>query len=117
MGKAKCNLNFSKINNKADRLSTGILKDLSNAVKEDADEFVPFLTGALRNSFKIDFETVSNKNVALIIWDTPYAKRQYYEVNNKTVGTDHWIVYMKDENLRRWLDEIGAKRKVYIIGR
>ena len=54
--------------------SNTTLAMLTQRVARDTDKFVPFQTGMLKNSAQI----ASDYDNGLIVYSTPYARRQYY---------------------------------------
>lgn len=76
-------------------LSSQILKDCNFYCKKD--------TGALINSSLIHSDLKRGK----LVWNTPYAARQYYEI--RTAYTDEnpnatwrWVDYAKSRHLADW---------------
>src|SRR5690625_1981879 len=68
---------------KLDRMTKLAQYALVNQVHADSNNYVPLLTGDLRNQSTIALDGKS------IIWNVPYAKRQYYNYGAKftTPGT------------------------------
>lgn len=82
---------------------------LANQVMADSNKFVPRREGDLRNSAHVDSGGQS------VVWNSPYAKRQYYGVgihNYTTPGTGpRWDMKAKGIYLNSWVDAFkkGAK--------
>ena len=74
---------------------------LANQVYADTQRFVPFLSGDLRNQSNLSFDFKS------ISWNTPYARRQYYNVgaNFSEPGTGaKWDELAKQAYIQSWID-------------
>ena len=72
---------------------------LANQVHSDSNRYAPFLSGDLRNQSNI---SPDNKR---IIWNVPYARRQYYNYGAKftTPGTGpKWDEKAKEIHGRTW---------------
>ena len=72
---------------------------LANQVHADSNRYAPFLTGDLRNQSAVSPDGKS------IIWNVPYARRQYYNYGAKftTPGTGpKWDAKAKAIHIRSW---------------
>lgn len=79
-----------------------------NQVYADTQKFVPMLSGDLRNQSSI---TLDKKN---IVWNTPYARRQYYNVGAKftTPGTyAKWDKLAEAVHSRDWRNVVRKAMK------
>lgn len=76
-------------------LTTEILADCNEYVKRSPNH-------TMRDSSLIH----SKPSEGLIVWETPYAKRQYWEIQTAlTPGTTwRWIETAKRKHLKRWND-------------
>ena len=77
-----------------------IVSMLTIAVREDTKPYVPYVTGALRSSA----EVASVPDAGKLIYDTPYARAQYYGLPNKTwPGTKmQWFEESLAANKAKW---------------
>ena len=87
-------------------LSSQILRDCNQYCKEDS--------GALISSSMIHFQL----DKVLLIWRTPYAARQYYEIRTayKDVNpnaTWRWCEVAKNNHLERWQQQAQAIARLY----
>lgn len=73
---------------------------LCETIKDDCNEYCKFDNGELRSSANRH----SKPELGLIIWQTPYAKRQYWEIRTAyTPGTTwRWCEYAKQNHLEQW---------------
>src|SRR5690625_2261155 len=72
---------------------------LANQVHADSNNYVPFLSGDLRNQSSVSSD---NKQIT---WNVPYARRQYYNVGAKftTPGTGpKWDKKAKSIHGKSW---------------
>lgn len=79
---------------------------LTEEIKNDANEYVKFDKGTLRASSDIHSRPQEGK----IIWQTPYARRQYWaiETANKFPNpnaTWKWFHVAKSKHLQRWIKQ------------
>ena len=87
-------------------LSTQILRDCNKYCKED--------TGMLIMSSFIH----SRLDEGLLIWQTPYAARQYYEIPTayhdvNSNATWHWCEVAKNNHRERWAKQAQAIVRLY----
>lgn len=81
---------------------------LANQVLQDSNLFVPKRTGQLRRS-----SYVTNSN-SQIVWNTPYATKQYYEQATKytTSGTgSKWDLLAQSKYGASWSSIVGRAMK------
>ena len=110
----KINIDGDKIKYKIDRtikngmgmLSSEILKDCNKYCKED--------TGLLIVSSYIHSDLDNGK----LVWQTPYAARQYYEIRTayKDVNNNaswRWCEVAKTNHLERWCRQAQAIVRLY----
>lgn len=82
---------------------------LDESVMKDTDPYVRYRTGALARSV----QTASFIGAGLVIYDTPYAKKVYYDRKSSVTrdvhpkATPFWFEKSKKENLRSWTDAVG----------
>jgi hypothetical protein len=90
----------------ADRKAAGLARRVravvTIAAREDTRPYVPYLTGDLDRSVM-----ASRPEDGKLIWDTSYARAQYYGLPNKTKSphtraTMQWFEHSKAVNQRRW---------------
>lgn len=62
------------------------LQELGDTAKTNMNALAPYYTGALTESAKVVLE----KDSVTIIWDTPYARRRYFE-NELNPETKEWV--------------------------
>lgn len=81
-----------------------ILPQLTHEILEDAQQYVKVgTTGILRASAEIASEPASGN----IIWQTPYAKRQYWDIQTayhdyNSLATWRWFETAKQNHMARW---------------
>ncbi len=68
------------------RLNGSPKRAFVHEVRRMADPYVPFKEGTLKNT-----ATESNKS---IVYDQPYARRQYYEHKGKGLRGARWVMRM-----------------------
>ena len=85
------------------------LPELSEIILQDCNEFCKWQEGALAQSA----ERMSKPAEGLLIWQTPYARRQYWEI--QTAHTDanpnaswKWCEVAKSRYLDRWERQADA---------
>lgn len=76
---------------------------LDAQVLKDSNFYIPFDTGSLKQSGILHTKIGSGK----VIWDTPYAKKQYYNFPNKRVdrnpnASGKWFEMAKAKKIKRW---------------
>jgi hypothetical protein len=92
--------------NGLEMLSTQILRDCNKYCKEDS--------GMLIMSSYIHSDLKNGK----LVWQTPYAARQYYEIRTayKDVNSDaswRWCEVAKNNHLERWQRQAQAITRYY----
>lgn len=81
---------------------------LDERVMKDTDPYVRYRSGALARSV----QTASHVGRGLIIYDTPYAQKVYYDTKSKVTrdvhqdATPFWFEKSKQENLKSWTDAV-----------
>ncbi len=85
------------------------LPQLSEEILNDCNQYCKFAEGGLKDSAMIHSRPQEGK----LIWQTPYARRQYWEIRaaNKTPNpnaTWRWCEYAKQKRLAQW--EAQAER-------
>ncbi len=85
--------------------SNNTLAKLTQIVARDTDKFVPFQTGMLKNTANI----ASDYDNGLIVYSTPYARRQYYlhpqgtDLHGDTgLRGSYWGQRSKGANMSSW---------------
>lgn len=58
----------------------------THEVRRLSDPYVPFLTGVLKNT--------ATEEISRIVYNTPYARRQYYENKGNGLRGAHWTERM-----------------------
>ena len=90
--------------------NSDVLPALSEEILADCNEYCKVDQHTLINSS----QTASNFKEGKLVWDTPYAKRQYWEIKTSlTAGrTWKWCETAKRKHKERWrmLAERGLKR-------
>ena len=82
---------------------------LDKRVVQDTDKFVPMDIGMLAGSPRRATEFGSGK----VVYDTPYARRQYYGVNfnfsrdKHPNATHHWFEKAKSIFLKYWVSGVA----------
>ncbi|MGR3742116.1 minor capsid protein [Companilactobacillus sp. DQM5] len=79
---------------------------LANQMLSDMNNEVPLRDGYLRNSGHIE------RNSSQLVWDTPYAHRQYSnKYRHPRGGSDHWDKKAKSIYGKQWVEVFkkGAK--------
>ena len=83
-----------------------ILPELTQDILNDANQYVKWDTGAMHDTSEI--HALPEKGV--IIWQTSYAKRQYWDI--KTAYTDmnpkatwRWFEVAKEAHMDRWEEQ------------
>lgn len=80
-------------------------KKLDEAVIKDTDRYVRYRTGVLARSV----QTASHIGEGLIVYDTPYAKKIYYDTKSQVTKDVHrdatpmWVDVSKKKNLANWI--------------
>ena len=92
--------------NGLEMLSTQILRDCNEFCKED--------TGMLIMSSLIH----SKLKEGLLIWNTPYAARQYYEIQTAHTSPNHnaawrWVEVARNRYHEKWAKQAQAITRLY----
>jgi hypothetical protein len=96
-------LNLRGAVKKAERAEKRVKAMVTLAAREDTKPYVPYVTGALRQSAEIN----SIPEQGLLVYGgpgVPYARAQYYRLANKSwPGTTmQWFEASRAANRRRW---------------
>ena len=81
---------------------------LDESVLKDTDKYVRYRTGVLARSA----QTASRIGSGAIIYDTPYAKRVYYDESTfvtkdiHPLATPKWFEESKRKNEKKWMDAV-----------
>lgn len=105
----KIDINEDKIVYKIDRTISKGMGELSSIILQDCNRYCKEDTGALIISSYVH----SDLNNGKLIWRTPYAARQYYEI--RTAHTDvneqaswRWCEVAKNNHQERWARQAQA---------
>jgi hypothetical protein len=95
---------YDRIRSKVSASKERAQKVLDMTVIKDSGRFVPFQTGMLEKSAMES----SRVGSGLVVYNTPYAKRQYYGEfehgkNKHPQATRLWFEAAKAENLEKWI--------------
>ena len=101
------NINKQRIFGRVDKAWAKTLPDITREIRDDANLYVKVDVGPLRDSSLIHSEL----DKGIIRWQTPYAKRQYWEIETAyTVknprATWKWFHVAKQRHLDRWLEQV-----------
>ncbi len=79
-------------------------------------EVVPKDTGELERSGFVEDGHINAKLIASIVFDTPYARRWYFNLDEATFqhtknadARDHWMDYYLDGEGKQWVQDTYAK--------
>ncbi|EFE46240.1 hypothetical protein HMPREF0863_01639 [Erysipelotrichaceae bacterium 5_2_54FAA] len=79
-------------------------------------EVVPKDTGELERSGFVEDGHIDAKLIASIVFDTPYARRWYFNLDEATFqhtknadARDHWMDYYLDGEGKQWVQDTYAK--------
>lgn len=79
-------------------------------------EVVPKDTGELERSRFVEDGHIDAKLIASIVFDTPYARRWYFNLDEATFqhtknadARDHWMDYYLDGEGKQWVQDTYAK--------
>lgn len=105
---AKVELNINDAMREIKKVSKDGVKKVSKVILDDCNEYVKEDSGELvRSSYKF-----SDLNSGDIVWNTPYAKKQYYtgEPNRskKAKASKFWIHKAYSVNSKKWLSIIQS---------
>ena len=100
----KMNFNANTLTAKVDKAWDKGLAILTEEIKNDANEYVKVDRGMLRASSEIHSIPKEGK----IIWQTPYAKRQYWAIktayqDKNSNATWKWFHVAKSKHLQKWV--------------
>ena len=101
------NVDEFKIRAKADKAWERTVGVLSMQIRDDCNQYVKYAEGALLESSLYS----SMLDEGLIIWQTPYAKRQYWEIETayqttkQPKATWKWCEVAKQHHLDRWVEQ------------
>ena len=83
-----------------------ILPQITQEILNDANDYIKLDTGIMRDSSELH----SRPEEGVIIWQTPYAKRQYWDI--ETAFTDknpkatwRWFEVAKEAHMDRWEEQ------------
>ena len=90
------------------------LEMLSSQILRDCNEFCKEDTGMLIMSSYIH----SKLKDGILIWNTPYAARQYYEIQTANHSPNHnatwrWVEVARHRYLSRWAKQAQAITRLY----
>lgn len=111
----KININENTIQAKIDNTWESGLEMLSSQILRDCNEFCKMDTGMLIMSSYIHSDLKRGR----LVWRTPYAARQYYEIKyaNTTGGnpnaTWRWCEFAQKRYQDRWIRQAQAITRLY----
>ena len=110
----KFNIDTNKIKVKIDNTWKSGLEMLSSEILRDCNKYCKEDTGMLIMSSFIH----SRLKEGLLIWRTPYAVRQYYEIRTayKDVNNNaswRWCEVAKENHLKKWQKQAQAIARLY----
>lgn len=110
----KININEQGIKAKIDNVWSSGLEMLSSQILRDCNEFCKEDTGLLIMSSLIH----SRLKEGLLIWNTPYAARQYYEIQTAHPSPNHnatwrWVEVARSRYHERWARQAQAITRLY----
>ena len=110
----KIEINNNKILAKIDNAWESGLEMLSSQILRDCNRYCKEDTGMLIMSSFIH----SNLKRGRLVWQTPYAARQYYEIRTayKDVNSDaswRWCEVAKNNHSERWARQAQAIKRYY----
>ena len=90
------------------------LEMLSSQILRDCNEFCKEDTGMLIMSSMIH----SKLKDGVLIWNTPYAARQYYEIQTANTSPNHnaswrWVEVERNRYKERWAKQAQAIMRLY----
>jgi len=102
----KLKMDINKIYKTKLKILNVLEHDIAEQILKDSNKYIPVDSSKLRDSGKVE-----KKNV---IWDTPYALKQYYEIPEKTSvnntnATWRWYETAKAKHGGDWL-KLAHKR-------
>lgn len=110
----KININEHAIQVKIDNAWSNGLEMLSSEILRDCNKYCKEDTGMLIMSSYIH----SNLKKGLLIWNTPYAARQYYEIQTaiKDVNSNaswRWCEVAKTNHYEKWARQAQAITRLF----
>ena len=103
----KINIDPNKVKVKVEKASEKAIWAITSEIMDDCNEYVKYAEGDLERSSLI--HSLPGKGV--IIWQKPYAKRQYWEI--KTAHKDYhpkatwkWCEVAKKYKLKQWTKQV-----------
>ena len=109
----KVNINPTQIGQKIEKAWEKARGMVFEEILNDSNQYVKVDSHALEQSALIR----SRPREGLIIWETPYAKRQYWEIKTavKDVNpnaTWRWFEFAKSQHLNKWVRQIDKAVKM-----
>lgn len=103
-----------KITYKIERTITGNMGILASQILRDCNRYCKEDTGMLIMSSLIH----SDLNHGILVWQTPYAARQYYEIKTAHKDVNHeaswrWCEVAKQNHGKRWAEQAQAIARYY----
>lgn len=102
-------INAAKILGRVKRKWMENLPAITTVIRADTNEYVKFDQGQLKQSSY----TASQPSRGLIIWNTPYARKQYYEGRPRKVrnpkATILWCEEAKRRHLKEWRNYVAER--------
>ena len=110
----KMEINGDTIKYKIDRTIKNGMGMLASEILRDCNKYCKEDTGALIISSYIH----SRLNEGLLIWQTPYAARQYYEIRTahpdvNSQASWRWCEVAKNNHLKKWQRQAQAIARLY----
>ena len=108
MANINVRVNLRGVRSRLERLNRVGQYALANQVHADSNNYAPFLTGDLRSQSAVSTDGKS------IIWNAPYARRQYFNVGAKftTPGTGpKWDQKAKAIHGGSWADIVSRSMR------
>lgn len=108
------NVSAENISRKIDRTFKDGMSKLSTVVLQDCNKYCKEDTGML----VISSYTHSKLDEGKLIWQTPYAARQYYEIRTahkdvNPLASWRWCEVAKTNHLDRWNEQAQAIARLY----
>lgn len=103
--RVRVNFNIAAVSSRiSNRIDRRVQPAIDNEVLKDSNYYAPMDTGNLRSAGIRGTALGSGK----IVWDAPYARRQYYEDNNKSKDSNPnatylWFEVAKANKLQNWI--------------
>lgn len=110
----KMEINGDTIKYKIDRTIKNGMGMLASEILRDCNKYCKEDTGALIISSYVH----SRLNEGLLIWQTPYAARQYYEIRTaypdvNSQASWRWCEVAKNNHLEKWKRQAQAIARLY----